>query len=137
MWMLGIPTLVGAAVFTDVALEIGAEVLDRADERLGCARRQRTEGRTRTPETRQKLELLDIAGLAFAALQRLEDAVRPPQPAPAGGAPAAGFARKKMGQVGGHAHRAGVIVEHDHGPGTHGLPTFWTAVKSMATWRCS
>src|SRR5579883_524950 len=107
----------GAAVFANVALEIGAEVFEPAFERLGGAGGERAVGMAGLEEAGLEFELFEIAGPAAAFFYCLEDALGPREAAPAGRAPSAGFLSEEVLEVPQHADRARAVVEHDHGAG--------------------
>jgi hypothetical protein len=102
-------------MLADVTFELGAKVFQRGCQRIRGAGREGAEGVAGSPHFGLKRELVEVAGLSVAVFHRLENPLRPSQPAPAGRAEAAGFPPEKAHHVPCHAHRTGVVVEHDHG----------------------
>src|SRR5262249_33223792 len=109
----------GAAVLADVPLEITAKVFQCGLEGIGGAGRERAKGVAGAPRLGLKCELREVVGLPVAVFHGFQNSVRPPEAAPARRAVAAGFLGEEVYDVGGHADRTGLVVEHDHGAGAH------------------
>src|SRR3569623_2006377 len=89
----------GAAFLMDMTLEIIAEILEAALQRLGCARRQGAEGMSGTQEARMGFQQFKVGSPAAALLHVLQYLFDPGKPRPARGAPAARFLRLEMLQI--------------------------------------
>src|SRR5215475_510326 len=109
----------GTALLVDMTFEIGAKVFECALHRLCGARSQGAECVSGVPHPGERCELVEVAGLPATVFHRLQNPLRPSEPAPAGRAEPAGLLRKKVCQVPGHADGTGFIIEHDHGAGAH------------------
>src|SRR5436190_1601609 len=107
-----------ATLLANMALEILTEILQSALKGLCRAGRQRAVGVARSYEARDVGELIQMSHFPSSLLDRLEHSRSPIQTAPARGAPATGFLRKKALQVPYHADRTRLIVQDDHRSGT-------------------
>ena len=77
-------------------LKIFAEVFDRALDRFDGARSEGAERIARAEQPAMAFEILDVAGLAAALFESVQNLFEPGQAIAAGCAPAAGFARKEL-----------------------------------------
>src|SRR5581483_3080446 len=95
----------------DVAVEIVAEVLQRALQRFGRSRRERAVGVPGAEQARMGRQSIEIAGLAGSRFESAQQIGDPVQSRPAGRAPPARFLREELFEVAHHADRARAIVE--------------------------
>src|SRR5262245_58755626 len=86
----------GGLAARDGGLEVGAEVFQRALQRLDRARRVRAERATGAEQAAVLGEDLEVAGLAAAFLERDEQLLEPRQAVAARRAEAARFLREEM-----------------------------------------
>src|SRR6185437_12941568 len=109
----------GTPVLMDVPLKIGAEIFKCALQWFHGAGRECAKRVSRCVECGLKLQLRQVFGSSLSFLHCAQYPFRPMQTAPARRTPAAGLLREEMLQVPHHADRTSLIVQDNHGAGTH------------------
>src|SRR5689334_16761394 len=101
-------------MFVDVPAKIFSEIFERTLKRLDCSWRKRTEGIARSKKFRLEHQRLQITIAPAALLHCEQDLLRPCQPAPTRGAPAARLLRKEVFEIPDHSDRARLVIQHNH-----------------------
>ena len=102
-------------MFVDVSAEIASKIFQRTLKGFDCPRRKGAERVARSKKFRLEHQRFQITSAPTALLHCKQNLLRPRQPAPTRGAPAARFLRKEVFEIPNHTDRARLVVQYNHG----------------------
>src|SRR5258706_11613927 len=105
----------GTTMFVDVSAEVSSKIFQRTLKGFDCPRRKGAERVARSKKFRLEHQRVQITSAPTALLHCKQNLLRPRQPAPTRGAPAARFLRKEVFEIPDHTDRARLVVQHNHG----------------------